>query len=544
MSSDQAPQNPHDEAPTTTFEAVRRALNLVYDRPEVREARERLRTVRIRGARPAARSDLQLQAVLDILPVGVFIADARGRLLHVNRAARAIWADVTPLSPGPETYDSDYPAWWPDGTPVQSREWGMARALSTGEVVAAEEMRIEGPGEEPRWILNYALPIRDEAGRVVGGVALNVDITERRRAQETLTERETQFRTLANSIPQLAWMADPEGWIFWYNERWYEYTGTTLEAVEGWGWKAVHHPDHVDRVVRRLAESWETGEPWEDTFPLRGADGEYRWFLSRALPIRDASGEVVRWFGTNTDVTEQRELEAELRRLNEEARKAVRARDEMIGILSHDLRDPLGTVQMAAGLIQDPTVPEALRRRQAAIIDRATTHMTGLVDDLLDVTRLDAGRLRLELEPTDACALAREAAELVRSRAEAAGVAISVDAPEPGPALSVDRTRVVQVLTNLLGNAVDHAGGGSVSVAVRIEPDEVVFTVSDTGTGIAPENLERVFDRFWQADGPSVGGAGLGLAIARGIVAAHGGTIRAESRVGEGSDFSFRLPRG
>ncbi len=124
---------------------------------------------------------------------------------------------------------------------------------------------------------------------------------------------EFDFHTLANSIPQLAWMADAAGYIFWYNQRWYDYTGTTLEEMQGWGWQKVHHPDEVGRVVERIQRAFATGEPWEDTFPLRSKDGEYRWFLSRALPIRDADGRVVRWFGTNTDVTEQRQMEQALR---------------------------------------------------------------------------------------------------------------------------------------------------------------------------------------------------------------------------------------
>src|SRR5436190_8752688 len=135
--------------------------------------------------------------------------------------------------------------------------------------------------------------------------------------------REQQFRTLANSIPQLAWMANQVGYIFWYNDRWYDYTGTTLEEMEGWGWRKVHHPDEVERVVERIKVAFATGEPWEDTFPLRSKNGEYRWFLSRALPITDEEGRVVRWFGTNTDITEQRELEQALRASRDELEQKV-----------------------------------------------------------------------------------------------------------------------------------------------------------------------------------------------------------------------------
>jgi PAS domain S-box-containing protein len=144
-------------------------------------------------------------------------------------------------------------------------------------------------------------------------------------AERALRESEVRFRELADNISQFAWTADRLGRRYWYNKRWYDYTGTTLEEMQGWGWKKVHHPEHVDRVVQRIRQSFESGEPWEDTFPLRSRDGNYRWFLSRALPIRNESGEVIRWFGTNTDVTEQIEAETALRDLNENLRERVEA---------------------------------------------------------------------------------------------------------------------------------------------------------------------------------------------------------------------------
>jgi PAS domain S-box-containing protein len=138
------------------------------------------------------------------------------------------------------------------------------------------------------------------------------DISERKRAEATLAEREQQFRTLANSIPQLAWMADPDGWIFWYNERWYEYTGATPQEMEGWGWQSLHDPTVLPDVLARFKASLATGEPFDMTFPLKGADGAFRPFLTRMMPIRDSHGHIVRWFGTNTDITAQKEHEAHL----------------------------------------------------------------------------------------------------------------------------------------------------------------------------------------------------------------------------------------
>jgi PAS domain S-box-containing protein len=156
------------------------------------------------------------------------------------------------------------------------------------------------------------------------GIGVDADeIIELNRVEVALRESETRFRELADNISQFAWTADAKGWIYWYNKRWHDYAGTTLEEMQGWGWQKVHHPDHVDRVVNRIRQSFDTGTPWEDTFPLRGKDGTYRWFLSRALPIRNEAGEVARWFGTNTDVTEQIEAESALRELNDTLERRV-----------------------------------------------------------------------------------------------------------------------------------------------------------------------------------------------------------------------------
>jgi PAS domain S-box-containing protein len=151
-----------------------------------------------------------------------------------------------------------------------------------------------------------------------------------------LLQREDQFRTLADSIPQLAWMAEGQGKIFWFNQRWFDYTGASLHDMEGPNWRKVHHPDHAERVLAGLRRSWQSGEPWEDTFPLRGADGKYHWFLSRALPIRDRAGTVVRWFGTHTDISEQKQTEDRQRLLVNE--------------LNHRVKNTLAVIQSIAAV--------------------------------------------------------------------------------------------------------------------------------------------------------------------------------------------------
>ncbi|MCL1462943.1 PAS domain S-box protein [Argonema galeatum A003/A1] len=143
------------------------------------------------------------------------------------------------------------------------------------------------------------------------------EITDRKQAEAALQESESRFRTLADNIAQFAWIADENGWIFWYNRRWFDYTGTTLEEMAGWGWQTVHHPEYVDRVVTKFRRHIETGEAWEDIFPLRGQDGQFRWFLSRAMPIRNEQGEVVLWFGTNTDIDDRKRAELNEQFLNQ-----------------------------------------------------------------------------------------------------------------------------------------------------------------------------------------------------------------------------------
>ncbi len=154
------------------------------------------------------------------------------------------------------------------------------------------------------------------------------DITERKKVEEAMRESEERFRTMADNISQLAWMAEVNGALFWYNKRWYDYTGTTFQEMEGWGWQKVHHPGYVAKVTEKYRHNIASGEPWEDTFPIRGSDGEYHWFLSRAIPIRDAQGAIIRWFGTNTDITQLRETQRLLSDALKEARQRADEAEE------------------------------------------------------------------------------------------------------------------------------------------------------------------------------------------------------------------------
>ncbi|GET39799.1 PAS domain S-box protein [Microseira wollei] len=181
-----------------------------------------------------------------------------------------------------------------------------------------------------------------------------IDISDRKQAELALAESESRFRTLADNIAQLAWMTDSNGWIFWYNQRWFEYTGTTLEEMQGWGWQKVHHPDHIERVVEHFRHCLKIGEPWEDTFPLLGKDGTYRWFLSRAIPIRDEQGNVVRWFGTNTDISDRKQAEIALQQSEERLRLALNAAHQGLYDLNIQTGEAIVSPEYAQMLGYDP----------------------------------------------------------------------------------------------------------------------------------------------------------------------------------------------
>jgi PAS domain S-box-containing protein len=486
----------------------------------------------------------RLRALLEALPVGVAYASREGTLQTVNAALRDVWGDY-PMSSDVDEY-AEWKGWWPPGHPragerLAATDWPMARALG-GESVKGELVEILTFGEpaKRRIIQLHSAPVHDDRGSTLGAVTVQQDVSDRVRAETALRDSEARFRALADNIPQLAWMADADGSLFWYNDRWFDFTGTTFEEMQEPGWQAVIHPDHLDRITAKAVHHVTSGEPFDDTFPLRSRDGDYRWFLSRAVPIRNECGQIVRWFGTHTDVTPQRDAEDALR-------EADRRKDEFLAMLAHELRNPLAPISTAAALLLEPSVLPEHICGAAGIIARQVRHMEQLVDDLLDVSRVTRGLILLQNETFDVREAAKGAVEQARPLLDALRHTLVMDEGSRPVRIRGDRARVTQVIANLLNNAAKFTRpGGRIEVEVSIAESSAVIVVSDNGQGIPSAFMPRLFELFSQGE-PGLdrarGGLGIGLALVHSLVALHGGTVSAASEgIDRGSSFTVRLP--
>jgi len=352
-------------------------------------------------------------------------------------------------------------------------------------------------------------------------------------------QSEQRFRRLVDSMPQFVWALLPDGTVSYANRGWLEYAGLTPEqARRREENQRFIHPEDLVRVREAWAHSLRTGESLEQEYRLRRArDGEFRWFLGRTLPERDEGGQIVGWIATATDIDDAR-------RAVEVMRAASEAKDMFLTMAAHELRTPLQAARSYAHLARVKAGPgvEAGVDKALRGLDRSVNRMASLVENLLDVGRLQRDELRLDPGDVDLGALLRRVVEHFQPLPEE--YRIDLDAPE-GLVLRADRERLEQVFTNLVANALRYSpGGGALRLTAREEPGQVHVEVTDRGVGIPPGQLEHIFERFNRAHGISYGGLGLGLAISRGIVERHGGRIWAESpgRDGVGSTFHVVLP--
>lgn len=514
-----------------------------------------------------ALSETRLEQIIAQAPVAIAVMRGREHVFQTaNSAYRQIVGNRQLLG---RTIREAFPEL--EGQPYYDL---LDRVYKTGKPSNAQEAlvvfdRLDDGVQRDTYFNFVYQPLLDSDGAVSGIAVVAADVTDSVSARHHAEELAEQFRTLAESIPQLAWMADSKGSIFWYNQQWYDYTGTTLEEMKGWGWRSVHHPDELERVVRRVSDAFAAGASWEDTFPLRRKDGVYRWFLSRMLPIKDSEGRVVRFFGTNTDITEQHEAASEreeflrrerasreeadrLRLAAEEARTAAEtanaAKSEFLATMSHELRTPLnaiaGYVELLDMGLHGPVTVE--QKEDLTRIKRSQQHLLGLINDILDIAKIDAGQIEYHLEDVRLDALVRDTETMVAPQLRAKGLTYRYGGTDASLTVWADAEKLQQILLNLLTNSIKFTPhGGTISVDCGHDEVAAWLRVCDSGVGISADKLETIFEPFVQVDrrlnNPGRG-VGLGLAISRDFARGMGGELRVASAPGKGSTFTLTVP--
>jgi PAS domain S-box-containing protein len=357
---------------------------------------------------------------------------------------------------------------------------------------------------------------------------------------EALADREALYRKLAEAMPHIVYTTGPDGDADYVNSRWFEYAGVNPATPTRFDWMDRIHPDDRGRTDEAWRSALATGDQFTAEFRFRRGDGEYRWHSSRALPVRNDSGELVRWIGTFTDVHDVTVAAAALK-------DADRRKDEFLATLAHELRNPLSPMRIAVTLLGRREAGDAELSRLRLVIERQVDHLTRLVDDLLDVSRITRDKLTLRKEPVDLASIIHAAVEAARPEVDRHRHHLAVTLPSEPLWADCDVVRITQVFSNLLHNAAKYTPcGGMIRVEAERQNGQAVIRVRDTGVGIAAEKLPRLFEMFYQADPSrdrSDGGLGIGLTLVHRLLDMHGGSVEARSGgPGHGSEFIVRLP--
>lgn len=391
---------------------------------------------------------------------------------------------------------------------------------------------------------------RDELGRLTA--AFNAMLERTQQAVGALRESEARFRQMADAAPVLIWLADTSGGCTWVNQRWVDFVGKPLERLTGDGWIDSIHPDDRPHALEAYHVAFRARKPFYSEYRMRRHDGEDRWVIDHGIPRFGAGGDFTGYIGSCTDVTDRKLGEQEVALARDKALAASRAKDEFLAALSHELRTPLNPVLLVASdAAQNPDLPESVRA-DFDLIAKNVALEARLIDDLLDLTRIVRGKLSLDLRPRDLHVILQDAIATVWSDLESKGIRLHLDLAAEQGVIWGDAVRLQQVFWNVLKNAVKFTPErGEVSVETRTLPESgrVRVLITDTGIGLTPAELGRIFEAFSQgehAEGTKThrfGGLGLGLAISRMIVELHSGTIHATSEGRDkGATFHVELP--
>ena len=498
-----------------------------------RETAEHERALRAEAEAAHERSSAILESISD----SFFALDRDWRFTYVNVEAERTLSMTRAELTGRNFWDV-FPA--VKGTDFETH---YRRAMKERVKVQFENYYI--PRE--RWFEIRVYPASD------GGISVFYqDVTERKRIEKAMRESEDRFRTLADNIPTLSWMADRNGARFWFNRRWLEFTGTTLDEMKGFGWTKVHHPEHADRLLRKNKRSLQTGRAWEDTCLLRGRDGAYRWFLCRAVPIHDESGEVVRWFGSNTDITEQKQIEADLQNVRQELELRVQDRTADLQLANEELRQLSSRLQqmqdeerrrLARGLHDSAGQLIAAIAMNIAVIKTEAKKLSPAVAKRVDDNDRTIEQLSTEIRTIshllhppllDEVGLASALRWYVDGFAERSKIAATLEMADDLERFPADmEIAVFRAVQECLTNVHRHSGCRSCAVKVSSDRNRLQVEVRDDGKGI-PKNKRSTL---------TSSGGGVGLRGMQERIRQLGGTLIINSSE-QGTQVLVTLPTG
>jgi len=443
---------------------------------------------------------------------------------------------------------------------VEQVQANYRRCLDAGHPITFEE-ELEFPSGHGIFQTTL-VPVRDAGGIIRRIIGISREITERKRAEEMLlrhretleemvtartaelVQSEGRFRVLAELLPNHVWAAKADGQLDYVNGRAVEYFGRSSEQLIGDNWQAIIHPDDLPSTVERWTEALKTGHPLHLEYRMLRKDGVYRWHICHAHPMRDETGQILKWFGTTTEIEEQKAVERALQKAKAAAEEAVKVKSSFLAHMSHEIRTPMNAILGFAQLLQrDPAVGPA-QQQQLEIIQRSGDHLLALINDVLEMSKLEAGYTSFQPEPFDLPGLLADVQTMFRIRAETKRLQL-VFASDPSlpQFVKTDAGKLRQILINLIGNAVKFTERGGVAVRATTERTltdwMLVVEIEDTGPGIYEEEQARLFQQFEQTSTGrrTQGGTGLGLAISREFARLMGGDITFRSEPGRGSTF-------
>lgn len=483
---------------------------------------------RHRRARRLAHSEELRQSLMEGTPDAVAVLDLHGRIRSVNGPGRA-WMEGAQGAPVEGTR-------WTELWPPERRaplESAIARARS-GAVATLE---LQGPSaDDPRWWAITSSPVRSRPEDSVRRLLVIArDISERKASEEARAANERQLRQLAEAGASITIVLQADGRPGFANSQYARFFGRSLEEAAANEWADILHPEERDEVLARWRAALATGTPYEAEQRLIRRDGAARWHLVRVVPVEEPDGALTAWYVTLTDIHELKE--------------SARRKDEFLAMLGHELRNPLAAIASAAEVIRLQSADDRRWRRVHDVLSRQTAHMTGIIDGLLDVSRIERGKITLERRPLELSALLRSALADREADARRRGIELTAELTASPCWVSGDEIRLAQVFDNLLTNALKFTDrGGRVTLRLSGAGPWARAEVVDTGVGLRAELIPYLFQPFQQERqniARSSGGLGLGLALVRGLVELHGGHVEAESEgPGRGATFRVRLPLG